>query len=355
LETVQRFIWWKPDGRVNLYEDDLGCLPWKEDWNQDNEPHDNYCGPTAAKNLLHWYESWVVEHSYDRLGSEMHTNDWMSITEALKNCACFCSSVPLCLLPNPVCWAGCTALSDTFFDVGTHPDDMEDTLRKFLPLGNSVGYVLHRGRGNDGLEAIEQVLANGNPIVVLIWTGSTLHWTLITGTFYDQNGTLMIRFANHTDQTWDWFVHQWSFAGLNWPVPDIFSHFGVKPYVWMYYEKTTILRPEYGAGFWIGDGMTSADGRFRLVLQDDSNLCLRKIENDEALWCSMTNGTGAQVVWMQTNGNLVLRNSANAVVWQSRSAGSTGTYYLAVQNDGNVVIYNAWNNKPIWATDTCCH
>ena len=106
----------------------------------------------------------------------------------------------------------------------------------------------------------------------------------------------------------------------------------------------------------MGESLISADGRFRLILQEDSNLCLRKIENDEPIWCAMTNGTGAQVVWMQTNGNLVMRNSANAVVWSSNSyVGPNGSYYLAIQNDGNLVIYNAANNKAIWETDTCCH
>ncbi len=349
--TLQRLIWSKPDGRVDLFED-RQCTEWKGNWIDDDEPHENYCGPTAAMNLLDWYGA---PSSYDQLGSEMHTNNWMSNAEAIKACTCFCSPCRWCLCPDVLtCTPACAVLANGFFDVGTHPDDMESTLRKHSPLGSSEGYLLFRHQGNPGLETLEYRLAEGNPVVVLIWNGKTLHWTLVTGT-YDANGTVMVRLANNNDLTWDTFVHQWSFEGLNWPVPRLLGDFGIKNFVSMHYEKTTILRSDYGAGFWIGDGMISADGRFRLVLQDDSNLCLRKIENDEAIWCSGTNGTGAQVVWMQTNGNLVMRNSANAVVWQTHTAGATGTYYLALQNDGNLVIYNAAKNKAIWETDTCCH
>ena len=359
-ETVQRFSWWKPDGRVELYDMDY-CQPWTGSYSQNvNEPPEkiNYCGPTAGMNLLYWYTGPSVPYdTYYQLGSEMHTNDWMSFGDALSVCYCACSLDPWCFFPDPLCEATCPTLVSTF-NVGTHPDDMENTLRKHSLLESSVGYLLFRHQGNPGLEALEYCLAQGNPVVVLIWTGKTLHWTTVIGTTYDQNGTVMVRFANHNDQTWDWFVHEWSFEGLNWPVPGLLSDFGLKNYVWMYYEKTTILRSDYGAGFWIGEdnGIISADGRFRLVLQDDSNLCLRKIENDEGIWCSGTNGSGAQVVWMQSNGNLVMRNSDNAVVWSSNSyVGPGGSYYLAIQNDGNLVIYNAADNKAIWETDTCCH
>jgi len=349
---LQRFSLESPDGRVNLYYD-TECFPWVGNYFQGNEPADNYCGPTAGMNLLDWYGA---PSTYDHLGDEMNTNDWISTPEALKACLCSCSPCPMCLCPEPSCSAVCTVLSNTFFDVGTPPDDLENTLRRHSRLESSVGYLLFRHRGNPGLETFEYLLAQGNPIVVLIWNGKTLHWALVTGT-YDANGTVMVRFANNNDLTWDTFVHQWSFESMNWPVPRLLDNFGIENFVWMHYEKTAILRSgaEYGGGFWMGESLISADGRFRLILQEDSNLCLRKIENDEPIWCAMTNGTGAQVVWMQTNGNLVMRNSANAVVWSSDSyVGPNGSYYLAIQNDGNLVIYNAANNKAIWETDTCC-
>jgi hypothetical protein len=352
--SLPRFSGRKPNGRVNLY-DSNSCKYWPGTWFQGDEPKDNYCGPTSGMNLLHWYTGPVPDGTYSQLGSEMHTNDWMSVSEALSKCLCVCG--PFMCIPEPTCYAACTVVANGFFDVGTHPDDMENALRKHSVLGFSTGYLLFRHKGNPGLEALEYRLAQGNPIVLLIWTGDTLHWATVIGT-YDKDGTTMVRFANHGDQTWGWFVHQWSFDGINWPVPGILSDFGIKNYVWMHYEKTAILRSgaEYGGGLWMGESMMSADGRFRLILQEDSNLCLRKIENDQALWCAMTNGTDAQVLWMQTNGNLVLRNSANAVVWQSKSyVGPGGSFYLAVQNDGNLVIYNAANNKAIWETDTGGH
>jgi hypothetical protein len=173
--TLQRFSMESPDGRVNLYYD-TECAPWEGDWFQGNEPADNFCGPTAGMNLLDWYGT---PSTYDHLGDEMNTNDWISTTEALKACLCSCSPCPKCLCPELSCSALCTALSNTFFDVGTPPDDLENTLRKHSLLESSVGYLLFRHRGNPGLETLEYLLAQGSPIVVLLWNGKTLHWTLI--------------------------------------------------------------------------------------------------------------------------------------------------------------------------------
>jgi hypothetical protein len=214
-----------------------------------------------------------------------------------------------------------------------------------------VRYLLFRHKGNPGLEALEYRLAQGNPIVVLIWTGDTLHWTTVVGT-YDEDGTTMVRFANHGNQTWDWFVHQWSFEGLNWPVPGLFSDFGIKNYVWMHYEKTTLLTA--GQRIFRGQNMTSEDGRFNLTIDDAGHLVLFPLpfEPGNYLWTKNVSDD-SWLLGMQDDGNLVLWNSANAVVWQSHTDGNQGAY-LALQNDGNLVIYDA-NNFPIWETGTGGH
>lgn len=94
--------------------------------------------------------------------------------------------------------------------------------------------------------------------------------------------------------------------------------------------------------------LRSSDGRYRLVMQSDSNLVLYG-PSGRPLWASNTVGRGAHHLRMQGDGNLVIYNKANKPIWAS---GTPRHYkaHLIVQNDGNVVIYNA--SKPIWATGT---
>jgi YD repeat-containing protein len=101
------------------------------------------------------------------------------------------------------------------------------------------------------------------------------------------------------------------------------------------------------------EGIYSADGRFWLTMQTDSNFVL--YGNFGAgwtpLWATATNATGAHHAEFQWDGNLVVYNSS-AAVWAS------GTYYpcatLTVQNDGNVVITNV-DGVVVWHTATGGH
>lgn len=94
--------------------------------------------------------------------------------------------------------------------------------------------------------------------------------------------------------------------------------------------------------------LRSSDGRYRFVMQQDSNLVLYG-PSGRALWASNTVGRGAHHLRMQGDGNLVIYNASNKPIWAS---GTPRHYsaHLVVQNDGNVVIYNS--GKPIWATGT---
>jgi surface antigen len=96
------------------------------------------------------------------------------------------------------------------------------------------------------------------------------------------------------------------------------------------------------------DYLRSPDGRYRFVMQSDSNLVLYG-PSGRALWASNTVGRGAHHLRMQGDGNLVIYNSSNKPIWAS---GTPGRYNarLVMQSDGNVVIYN--DNKAIWATGT---
>lgn len=95
-----------------------------------------------------------------------------------------------------------------------------------------------------------------------------------------------------------------------------------------------------------GQFLTSNNGRYQLILQEDGNLVLYEVKR--ALWSSRTNGKAVSRCVMQSDGNLVIYGF-NKAIWASRTDGNAGAY-LIVQDDGNVVIYV--NDKSIWATNT---
>lgn len=94
--------------------------------------------------------------------------------------------------------------------------------------------------------------------------------------------------------------------------------------------------------------LRSSDGRYRFVMQSDSNLVLYG-PSGRPLWASDTVGRGADHLRMQGDGNLVVYNAKDKPIWAS----NTPRHYnarLVVQNDGNVVIYEG--SRPLWATGT---
>src|SRR4051812_17766788 len=86
-----------------------------------------------------------------------------------------------------------------------------------------------------------------------------------------------------------------------------------------------------------GESISSKNGNYDLVMQDDGNLVLYRDSDDLALWASGTNGAAVSQVIMQNDGNLVIYGY-NAPLWASNTSGHPGSY-LSVQDDGNVVIY----------------
>jgi hypothetical protein len=352
------------DGSTSLFYDDttVPCAPWNGFWVQACEPASNYCGPTAGRNLLAWYGE---EVSYATLGSEMSTNSWMSTIDEAAECGVICGF-------DPVCFTACYAAVDTLADAGTIPTDMLTAFMQNSPIGYRP--YAYQGSADISISYFDWMLQNGNPVAVLIWTGKELHWTLVTGT-YDDGATGGIQLANYTNTTscsatagggyldWDTFEHQWSFAGLNWPLPDVFSDFaGIDPYDFEYYEMTTELRgatvPGLPEGITRGDYQESWDGRFELILQNDGNLVWYPLpivtSPDNALWSSGTAGSDAQLAIMQGDGNFVIYDSNHNPLWATGTNGNPGAY-LAIQNDGNLVIYAPDNVTVLWTSNTCCH
>jgi hypothetical protein len=93
--------------------------------------------------------------------------------------------------------------------------------------------------------------------------------------------------------------------------------------------------------------LQSPDGRYRFVMQADSNLVLYGPSG--ALWATDTAGKGARELRMQADGNLVIYNTNSLAVWATYTTHHYNAF-LAVQNDGNVVIYEG--SSVLWSTET---
>jgi len=95
-----------------------------------------------------------------------------------------------------------------------------------------------------------------------------------------------------------------------------------------------------------GQFLTSNNGKYQLILQEDGNLVLYRV--GRALWSSRTNNKAVSRCVMQSDGNLVIYGF-NKAIWASRTDGNFGAY-LKVQDDRNVVIYIG--SLSLWATNT---
>lgn len=100
-----------------------------------------------------------------------------------------------------------------------------------------------------------------------------------------------------------------------------------------------------GTTLFAGQSITSADGRYRLVMQGDGNLVFYRLADMVPRWNSWTS-TGVRAD-IQNDGNLVVYDQAWAPKWYSSTAGHPGAY-VAAQNDGNLVIYLSDGVTPIW-------
>jgi hypothetical protein len=98
-----------------------------------------------------------------------------------------------------------------------------------------------------------------------------------------------------------------------------------------------------------GHLLTSQDGRFRLVMQNDGNLVLYRSHDNHATWASGTAGQDTRRAIMQNDGNFVVYHTNGQAGWASGTQGNPGSFLL-LQNDGNLVVYKPL--APIWASGT---
>lgn len=95
-----------------------------------------------------------------------------------------------------------------------------------------------------------------------------------------------------------------------------------------------------------GEALTSANGRYILVMQGDGNLV--EYDAGRPTWASGTNRPGSDFE-AQTDGNFVVYAPGHVPVWATGTNRSGAT--LTLQDDRNVVIY-APGSTAVWASNT---
>ena len=89
----------------------------------------------------------------------------------------------------------------------------------------------------------------------------------------------------------------------------------------------------------IGDQLTPPTGRTVLIMQDDGNLVLYRVDNGTALWSTNTWGKPVTHAVMQADGNFsCFTTTTGSLTGILGTAGDVGACLL-VQDDGNVIIY----------------
>ena len=105
-------------------------------------------------------------------------------------------------------------------------------------------------------------------------------------------------------------------------------------------------RLQNGEKLEVGQSLTSENGAYKLILQDDGNLVL--YSGDDSVWSTGTNGQKVVRAEVQTDGNFVLYTADDAV-WASQTKGAKDVR-LIIQNDRNLVLYGF--DGPAWSSDT---
>jgi hypothetical protein len=98
-----------------------------------------------------------------------------------------------------------------------------------------------------------------------------------------------------------------------------------------------------------GQQLTSANGRFRVIIQADGNVVELDAAN-KVIWSTQTGSNDGAKLIFQLDGNLVV-HSANGTtaLWASGTAASRAAAKLLLQDDGNMVLYAA-SGKALWGS-----
>ena len=105
-------------------------------------------------------------------------------------------------------------------------------------------------------------------------------------------------------------------------------------------------RLQNGEKLEVGQSLTSLNGAYKLILQEDGNLVL--YAGAQAVWSTETNGKDVVRAEVQTDGNFVLYTPHDAV-WASQTKGAKDVR-LILQDDRNLVLYGF--DGPAWSSNT---
>ncbi len=96
-----------------------------------------------------------------------------------------------------------------------------------------------------------------------------------------------------------------------------------------------------------GESITSNNGAYKLILQDDGNLVL--YARDHAIWATGTDGQNVVRAEVQSDGNFVLY-TPDKPVWASQTKGKSDVK-LVLQDDRNLVLYEKGTHA-VWSSKT---
>jgi hypothetical protein len=100
------------------------------------------------------------------------------------------------------------------------------------------------------------------------------------------------------------------------------------------------------------DSITSENGAYTLIYQDDGNLVLYENSGPTPIWASGTVDDNPGVAQMQYDGNFVVYDGDNTPVWASDTSGYDGyPITTVVLDDGNLVVYDSIDDPPpvLWS------
>ena len=224
------------------------------------------------------------------------------------------------------------AVSDaTVVDVGvTSP-----TSGLRVKLRDACGWSYYYGHMDEAYVTDQQVVSAGEVIGTMGSSGASsthLHFNISPGGYYDDIDPFdLLAATSATACGGDPPVDAPPADGPGHPVPP---------------AGCGVIEP--GSGLDVNATVTSCDGRFALVMQDDGNLVHYQVGGG-ALWSSGTSGHPGSVVYMQDDGNLVVYGADAQALWHTGTFGNPGAQ-LAVQDDGNLVIYGS--QGALWSSGT---
>ena len=99
-------------------------------------------------------------------------------------------------------------------------------------------------------------------------------------------------------------------------------------------------------------GLTSRQGTYSLVVQNDGYVVLYKI-GIQSIWMSPTANQGHGSPYklkLQPDGDLVFFRNGNTPIWNTKTTGKGG-HHLTIQDDGDLVLYNE-SGTQLWSSGT---